>query len=301
MPPINPPSPKIVPGSTRTAAKRPTRPLPLPKPSKPRGQPATVRQEPATDFVALGQAVALAQLAEAEGMDVPGVAAFPEKLGEAGLPAPCPRIVVERAQGLFRDARDALLWRGNGHLRDVVERASLADGGLSSAVNGAVERIKAGAAKDARLAAEAKARLDDLHRRKEAERESTVPPAPTAKEPATTVKLDANGSRAKVMGHSAYRVCCWMGKHGWTVSEAVRALRAFGSTLPEKTAAHYLREGGTPKGKPAELTEEQAAELERAAGRATAAKKPVVAPPSGKGNRGQNQVSKGKKAKKGGR
>lgn len=198
---------------------------------------------PTIDLATLGMSVALADLADARGMNVSDVITLPELLKGAGLPAEPHGAVVARAAKMQRDSTDAMLWRNNPTARSLAVR--LVNGESPTEIL-AVETRKTATAEPKRVAAAVE--LDST---------PAAAPVATKREPKPQVK------RNSAFGHAGVAIVRWLGKHDYSLSDAVAALSRVGIThLSEGTIKVNLcggkagRYGGAP-----ELTQEQINQL----------------------------------------
>lgn len=198
---------------------------------------------PTIDFATLGMSVALADLADARGMNVSDVITLPELLKGAGLPAEPHGAVVARAAKMQRDSTDAMLWRNNPTARSLAVR--LVNGESPTEIL-AVETRKTATAEPKRIAAAVE--LDST---------PAAAPVATKREPKPQIK------RNSAFGHAGVAIVRWLGKHDYSLSDAVAALSRVGIThLSEGTIKVNLcggkagRYGGAP-----ELTQEQINQL----------------------------------------
>ena len=184
------------------------------------------------EFLSLGYAVALADLADAKGMDVAGVASLPHLLKDAGLPACIGPSVVRRAHKINRDSIDAMLWRGN---RDKAEVEVVAK----------PKQVKA-----FRPVASGEVGPEGL--------DTGLYPVGVAIK--ATPKIGAKA----ILGFSASRVVIWMGRKGLSVQQAAKVTNHYGVPYASSSLQILVSDGKSGKnrkGQPAELSETQAAEL----------------------------------------
>ena len=196
------------------------------------------------DFATLGMSVALADLAEARGMNVSDVLTLPERLTEAGLPIIIPHSVAARATKMQRDVADGMLWRNNPTARSLAIRL----------VNGEspIEILAVAAKRVATIEPKQVAAVAV-----ESDSTPAAAPAATKREPKTQVK------RNSAFGHAGVAIARWLGKNDVSLKDAVAALARVGIThLSEGTIKVNLcggkagRYGGAP-----ELTQEQINQL----------------------------------------
>lgn len=131
-----------------------------------------------------------------------------------------------------------------------------------------------------------------------AEKESTEKKAPTP-QPKKEEEPKSNGGgvrgqRYEMFGHPVTAVFRWMGKQGWTIEQAMKAIAHFNIACSPSTVKIQVKAGSVgQRGEPAALTAEQAQQLEQAAGISSESRRSCSeSPDEGK--------KKGAKKKKGG-
>jgi len=102
----------------------------MPKIIKPTttAEPASTPPAVAHDFLAMGHAVALRNLAEANGLEVAALKEHPALVAGAGLPADMGPHTWREAHRLHRDMVDAVLWRADVHDRGLRAAKSVSKG-----------------------------------------------------------------------------------------------------------------------------------------------------------------------------
>lgn len=196
------------------------------------------------DFVTLGMSVALADLANARGMNVSDVITLPERLASAGLPIDIHGAIIARAVKIQRDEIDAMLWRNNPTARSLAARLA---NGVRPAEILAVSVADVKRVEPKQIAAVVT----------ETPVVPVIAPVTTQREPKPQVK------RTSAFGHAGVAIARWLGKNDVSLKDAVAALARVGIThLSEATIKVNLnggkagRYGGAP-----ELTQEQVNEL----------------------------------------
>lgn len=257
---------KFVGGSVMTAPQvgtpKPRRPVSLPVKAE-ESKPINVQ----TDFISLGQAVALADLAEGKGLTVLSVQEFPDHLRSVGLPEKVPHRVANMAHQLFRDRIDAMLFRNN---RPLIQQAPV----LSR--EEAEEVISRPVPKPRQMV-----RLQG--REEETEESGTVTqPAPRPKQPLRTPNHNDEGTitskvikapkseRANLWGFVGTAMCRWFGANGFTFEQTKAVLTAKGlGSLSDNTLKIQMKAGekkDVTRGEIPVLTDAQVKELKQLAG-----------------------------------
>lgn len=226
-----------------------TKQAPAVKPSAP---------PPGPDFVLLGHAVALADLASAAGMTVDDVSKLPDRLASAGLPTSPPPSTRHHAHKILRDRCDALLFRMDGRTIDEVRNMPELTPAQVQALVGKQERLQAQQAQT-------------YHKREQKRREDN-PTVDGLKAVAADPKAAVTGkpvaaprpgkTRQTIFGHPATRVVMWMGKNGYDKDRAARILDHYAVSSTPASIATFLRSGVKgDRGEVAPLTAAQADEL----------------------------------------
>lgn len=174
------------------------------------------------DILSLGYSLALADLADARGLEVADAAAMPHILKQAGLPAMFGPSIVRRAQQLYRNAIDGMLFRNNRPLNQAAPVLTRAE----------AEAVISSPAPTKKLAA-----ING-----------------TALKPGT--------ARSNIFGFPTTRVIMWAGKNGYNAEQVGRMLAHFGCTSTPTSIATFIRSGiKGDRGEVAGLSEEQAAQI----------------------------------------
>lgn len=182
-----------------------------------------------TDFLALGHAAALAELASAKGMTVKDVLTLPQVLSDAGLPTNLLQSVISRANRFYRDAIDGMMFRCNRPLSQPAPELT------------ASEVIKV-----TKPQAKVQAQASD---------QAVIEEFNAVRTPKT--------NRNTLFGFAATAIIRWLGKQGASFDTAKQVLEGNGlAGLSDSTIKIQLRAGVKgDRGEPANLTEEQAKQL----------------------------------------
>lgn len=197
------------------------------------------------DFLFLGQAAALADIAEANGLDVEGICATPARLRAIGLPESPLHSMRRLAHKIQRDRIDGMLFRTGGH--------STAHPMLPTSTPALREASK--------------------HCKTEAEAEKILA-SPRPEQKAKAVAAKANGvislpgkARQTIFGQPATRVVMALGKEKYTTAQAEAVLAHFGVTSTPASIQTFLRAGANgQRGEPAKLSQDQRKQVEQILG-----------------------------------
>lgn len=181
-----------------------------------------------TDVADKGMALTIVDAAEMAGMDLEGYLDSDKFAGASHR-------VVLLAKDVYRDRMDAMLWRNNWQLRQIVDQVAHSKPATAAEARSIVETV----VKPANLV------------------------GPKA---AKAIVANANGKpaskRIPIFGHPATKVMMWMGKQGYTPEQIAKFVASQGVSTTMGSIKVFARFGVTEeRGPGATLTDEQAAKV----------------------------------------
>lgn len=191
----------------------------------------------ATNLAGLGQALLLADSAEAFGLLVHDFVTFPERLKEIGLPSPS-KSAVHRASQLQRDRTDAVLWRGNGWIKEKVEQA-IRDRG----------RLDLSPPPESPRPVEAKTRSEKAQSPAQASPGAGKGPKPAVSGQSQPSKAKELGrAKTQLWGIAGTAILRWLGSKGLSFAQIRNVCSKHGlSQLADATIKTQMRDGATGK------------------------------------------------------